>query len=145
MHLLAEAAEWPISEASGWVGVLAIVLAWVAREIIPFLRERRKADMDAKTAEEDRIVKAYQEQIADLKAQIKRLDGLLDSTTKRHDGEIKELRAEHLECVRQNAEMGATLKTLQGEVTGLREWRHSVADKQHTDRLTAAENEAEGE
>lgn len=116
-------------------GALVIGLGWITKELLPYLRQRQKDDRDARQVEEDRIVKPYVEQIADLKAHVSRLDQLLTKATEKHDHEMGLLRAEHMDCVKNTAALEVKVATLQDEVKGLREWRHGQSNSENAERL----------
>lgn len=142
MDLLAQvtsSTDWPA--VTGWGGFIALVLAWVARELFPFIRDRRKADIEQRYADEDRIVKPYLDQISSLRADVTKLDGLLAQTSARHGQELSSLRNEHLDCVKNHSALQATVILLQTEVNNLREWRHGIANQQ---QIAAMHNAAEG-
>lgn len=138
----ATATDWP--QLTGWGAFALAALAWVSREIIPYLKDRRKADMDEKLAEENRLIKPYLDQIASLRADVSKLDGLLTTTTERHEKQFAALQSEHLDCVRNHAALEAVVNLLQGEVKSLREWRHDVVQEPHAAAMKTAADAAEG-
>jgi hypothetical protein len=127
-------------EYSGWGALVLAVLAWLGRELFPYLKDKHKAEMAERHADEERLIQPYKEQIASLKADVKRLDGLLTSTSDRHEKEVAALRNEHLDCVKNHAALEATVNHLMDEVRGLRAWRHEVANK---DQVALANAEAD--
>jgi hypothetical protein len=127
-----------ILDYGGWGAFLLALLGWLGREIFPYLKDRRKAEMAERHADEERLIQPYKEQIATLKADLARLDGLLTSTSDRHEKEVAALRSEHLDCVKNHAALEATVNHLLDEVKGLREWRHQQVNKQQVEVANAA-------
>jgi hypothetical protein len=128
--------------AAPWAVAGLMFLGWVTRELIPRILERRKGIMEERHADEERIVAPYREQIARLERDIHRLDGILTSANERHESEMHILRGEHLECVRNHSALEARVELLQTEIFSLRQWRHDLLDKQHTDAMAAAEKKS---